>query len=144
MPSRLFILLAIFILAAAAAGAQPGHGVAVLVVAHPEVPADRVSAALLQRIYLGKTTRWEGDLSIRPVMLHDAEVHEAFVTGLLDRSPESFSVYWKRLVFTGKGRPPESFESGEALAAFVRATPGAIGYLGAGADTTGLKVLAVD
>ena len=116
----------------------------VVVVANREVPADTISSRLLQRIYLGKATRWDGGLQIRPVMQHDRELHAAFVTHLLERSEESFSVYWKRMVFTGKGRPPQVFADDAELAAYLRSTPGAIGYIAADADTTGLKVMPVD
>jgi ABC-type phosphate transport system substrate-binding protein len=141
---RLLPLLVILALAAPPVAAQAEVGARLLVVANREVPVDGISSGLLQRIYLGKATRWDGGLQIRPVMLHDPDVHEAFVTGLLDRSEESFSVYWKRMVFTGKGRPPRSFDAGEELAAYLRETPGAIGFLDAGADTAGLKVLSID
>jgi len=144
MPSRVLPLLLILALTAPPVGAQPPDAGSLLVVANPDVPVAAISAGLLQRIYLGKATRWSGDLPIHPVMLHDAQVHAAFVTELLDRSQESFSVYWKRMVFTGKGRPPESFEDAAQLAAYLRETPGAIGYLAAGADTTGLKVLRIE
>jgi len=113
-------------------------------VVHPDVPVDSISSGLLQRIYLGKATRWDGGLRIRPVMLHDHEVHEAFVNELLERSEESFSIYWKRMVFTGKGRPPRAFPSDEAMSEFLRETPGAIGFISVSADTTGLKIVTVD
>lgn len=140
MLRRLIPLLLILALAGDATGAA----VRLLVVANREVPVDTISPRLLQRVYLGKATRWDGGLQIRPVMQHDHDIHAAFVTELLERSEESFGVYWKRMVFTGKGRPPQAFASDEELAAFLRATPGAIGYIAADADTTGLKVLVVD
>jgi ABC-type phosphate transport system substrate-binding protein len=144
MLRRLIPLLLILALAGAMARAATGAAVCLLVVANRDVPVDTISPRLLQRVYLGKATRWDGGLQIRPVMQHDHEIHAAFVTELLERSEESFGVYWKRMVFTGKGRPPQAFVSDEELAAYLRATPGAIGYIAADADTTGLKVIAVD
>ena len=144
MLRRLIPLLVVLALAGSPLRGASGDALRVLVVANREVPADTISSRLLQRIYLGKATRWDGGLQIRPVMQHDHELHEAFVTDLLERSEESFGVYWKRMVFTGKGRPPQAFAGDAELAAYLRSTPGAIGYVAADADTTGLKVLPVD
>ncbi len=145
MPLRrpLLPLLALLALVAAACPA-PAAPPPVEVVAHPAVPADTLSHQQLRRIYLGKTTRWEDGRSIHPVLFHGEPTHGDFVREVLGRSPESFSVYWKRMVFTGKGRPPLAFERAAALADYVRQTPGAIGFLPAPADTAGLKLMILD
>ena len=145
MPVRsqpLALLTIVMVLVAACpAVAEPPP---VAVVAHPAVSADTLSHQQLRRIYLGKTTRWEDGRSIHPVLFQGEPVHDHFVREVLGRSPESFSVYWKRMVFTGKGRPPLAFERAEALADYVRETPGAIGFLPAPADTAGLKLMALE
>ena len=141
---RLVTPLLILALTAVAVEAETSGPDCLMVVVNAEVPVESITPGMLQRIYLGKTTRWEGGLAIRPVMLHDHEVHEAFVTDLLDRSEENFSVYWKRMVFTGKGRPPRAFNSDEELAAYLRETPGAIGFLSVEADATDLKIVTID
>lgn len=112
-----------------------------VLVAHPEVPVETISSRELRRIYLGKSTRWSGGQAIRPVMLESDAHYSAFVTEALEHSEENFAVYWKRMVFTGKGRPPRTFATADELAFYVRMTPGAIGYLPRGADLAGLKML---
>jgi ABC-type phosphate transport system substrate-binding protein len=144
MPTRPNLLLCLAILVAAAPVSSPRAAPPeVTLVAHADVPADTLSRRQVERIYLGKTTRWEGGLSVQPVLFQGEPTHETFVREMLGRSPESFSVYWKRMVFTGKGRPPQAFEDPEALRAHVRETPGAIGFLPAGADVADLKVIAL-
>jgi ABC-type phosphate transport system substrate-binding protein len=147
MPCRRLLLipmlLAVLVAAAPSARAVP-PAPPVWVVVHPDVPDEQVSRQHLKRIYLGKASRWEGGLSIHPVVFQGDPAHAWFVEEYLDRSPESFSVYWKRMVFTGKGRPPLAFDDPAALGDYVRSTPGAIGFLPAGADTTGLRVVALD
>ncbi len=142
--TRCLATILVLSLLAAGAAAQPGAASGLLVVANAEVPADTLSTQLLQRIFLGKTTSWGDGLTIQPVMLEDHAVHESFLTGVLDRSEESFSVYWKRMVFAGRGEPPLAFDTHGELADFLRSTPGAIGFLPAGADTVGLKIVTVD
>jgi ABC-type phosphate transport system substrate-binding protein len=115
-----------------------------VVVAHPDVPVDAISERELRRIYLGKSRRWSGGLTIRPVMLDRGEMLARFVDEALGRTEENFSVYWKRMIFTGKGRPPRTFGTAEELAFYVSMTPGAIGYLPADAARPGVKVIRVD
>jgi len=112
-----------------------------LVVANPSVPVDAIGTDELRRIFLGKRSRWEDGQPASPVMLADGPVHEQFVASVLGRTVEKFVTYWKQMVFTGKGIPPRTFATPAELAAFVRTEAGAVGYLPAGADTTGLKIL---
>ncbi len=144
MPMRPYLLLCVATLVAAVLVSAPRAAPPdVVLVAHAEVPADTLSRRQVARIYLGKTTRWEGGLSIQPALFQGEPAHETFVREVLGRSPESFSVYWKRMVFTGKGRPPQAFDDPADLGAYVRETPGAIGFLPAGAGTADLKVIAL-
>ncbi len=115
-----------------------------VVVTHPGVSVDSISSRELQRIFLGKSTRWPGGERVRPVLLDGAPVRATFVTELLGRTEENFTVYWKRMVFTGKGRPPRSFATAAELAFYVRATEGAIGFLPADAELVGLKVVPIE
>lgn len=140
MPSRIAVLLIVLLLTMAA-GASVADDL--VLVAHPDVPVDTISVRELQRIYLGKSTRWAGGERIKPVLLDAGSTLAMFIADYLDRTAENFSVYWKRMVFTGKGRPPRAFGDRAELAFYVRATPGAIGFLPATADRTGLKVVHV-
>ncbi|MBD3222130.1 hypothetical protein GF314_12915 [bacterium] len=115
----------------------------IVVVAHPDVPVDTISPQELRRIYLGKSTRWSGGLAIRPVMLAIDRPYRRFIVRALEHTEDGFEVYWKRMVFTGKGRPPRTFATPDELAFYVRMTPGAIGYLPREADRTDLKVVHV-
>lgn len=133
------ILLLLFLARPLLAVELPG----LVVVAHPDVPVDTISARELRRIYLGKSRRWSGGLTIRPVMLDRGEFLARFVDEALGRTEENFSVYWKRMIFTGKGRPPRMFETVDELAFYVSMTPGAIGYLPADAARPGVKVIRV-
>ena len=45
--------------------------------------------------------------------------------------------YWQQQIFAGKEVPPAAKPSDEEVLAYVRSTPGAIGYVSAGASTTG-------
>ena len=115
----------------------------ILIIANPDVPAEEIDVDDLERIYLGKRTRWQDDSTVVPAMLKSGDLHEAFVKTYLDRTPSRFVTYWRQVVFTGKGVPPRSFGNEDDLRDFVAHTPGAVGYLHGAGDTTGVKVLQV-
>ena len=124
--------------------AAPADDPAFVLVAHPGVPEDEVTEVTMRRIYLGKKTRWDGDLRITPVMRKGGDLHEAFVKKVLNRTVASFETYWKQAVFTGRGIPPRSFETEEELVFYVSQTPGALGYVSEDAPRPGVKILSLE
>jgi hypothetical protein len=114
-----------------------------VVVAHKAVPVDSVSAADLRDIALGNKKQWKNGDLITFVTLSSGPVHEEFLKIYAAKSPVQFSSYWKRELFSGKGKPPRHFESEAALVRFVAETAGALGYVADGTDTGAVKVLSV-
>ncbi len=101
----------------------------ILIIVNPGNIDQTLSATELQRIYLGKTTHWSDDSPIKAVMLKKGTIHEVFLEDFIGRTHHRFVSYWRQMVFTGKGIPPRSFATEAELAAFVAATPGAVGYI---------------
>lgn len=116
----------------------------VVIIGNPDLPDPALNAKDLQRIYMGKQTRWVNDEAIVPVMLKAGPVHVAFVEDYLGRSVHRFVTYWRQMVFTGKGIPPRGFADEQELIIFVAETPGAVGYISAETTITGVKILSVD
>ena len=116
----------------------------VVVVVNAAVAADAIERKDLQRIYLGKKTSWPDKTSIVPVMLKSGPVHAEFVEDVVGRSEHRFATYWRQMVFTGKGVPPRSFASEDEIVSYVKATPGAVGYVSPATDAAGVKILTVD
>ena len=115
-----------------------------VIIANPGLDDNSIEQKDLQRIYLGKQTRWEDNTSIVPVMLKSGPLQDEFIEGYLDRSIQRFATYWRQMVFTGKGVPPKSFASESDLVDFVARTPGSVGFASTGTNVSGVKVLAVD
>lgn len=115
----------------------------VLIIANPDVREGSMEENEIERIYLGKMTRWSDDSLIVPVMLKKGEIHEEFLDQYLDRTSHRFVSYWRQMVFTGKGIPPKSFTSEAELVAFVAATPGAVGYVSDSGAAPGIQILSI-
>ncbi len=103
------------------------------VIVHAANPATEISARTASEIFLGKITRWPAGASITPYDLTpDSAVRADFSREIHDRSTSSIRGYWQRLSFEGRGVPPEQRSPSGVIDA-VRATPGAIAYVGADA-----------
>jgi ABC-type phosphate transport system substrate-binding protein len=140
---RLRSLLVALALLAAARSPATEPAVALVVVAHPEVAVTELHRAQLSRYFLKRTTQWPDGSTLRPVEPVDPGLRRAFAEQVHQRSPADITAYWSALIFSGRELPPLEKASDADLVAWVRATPGAIGYVAAGADTTGVKILSV-
>ncbi len=124
--------VAAFILMATAHSAASADAT-VRVIVHPQVKGNQVPRAILASIFL-KQARFWGDGS--PVVPVDqsvrSDVRRVFSTRLLDKQLMDVQIYWQRKMTAGVV-PPQVKTSDDEVIAFVASTPGAIGYVSAGA-----------
>ena len=127
---RLAILL-LGVLAAAPAAAQQG-GYAIIV--NEANSVSTLSAEEVSKLFFKKTHRWASGLDVVPVDLPEsAPAREAFSAAVHGKAVSAVHAYWQQQIFSGRAVPPAEKPSDEQVVAFVRATPGAIGYVSAGA-----------
>ncbi len=106
---------------------------ALVVVGHPDLPADSLTRRQLRRIYLARERFWPGGLRVRPVNLPaGSDVRERFSRAALGRPSRDLGGYWTDLYFHGT-QPPAVLASERAVLLFVQRTPGAVGYVRAAA-----------
>lgn len=99
------------------------------VIANPEL-ASNIDSTFIQRAYLGKLKSFENGESVEPVDYDSkGDIKTAFTKTFLKKSPSQIKAYWAKLVFTGKGTPPNALSSSSDIKEFVASTPGAIAYL---------------
>jgi len=140
--SGLSLLIAILIVLSGPAAAQRTAGFQVVV--NAANPVSQLSRDELSSLFLKKSTRWEDGSAIHPVDLpNDSPIREVFSRQIHGRSVASIAAYWQQQIFSGRGVPPPEKNTEAEAAAFVRADPGAIGYLSAGAVPPGLKTVQV-
>jgi ABC-type phosphate transport system substrate-binding protein len=114
-----------------------------IVIANSDVLVWELDAGTAKTVFLGKKTKWGDGTSIIPVVLRRGPTHEAFLRKIVKRTPSQYSTFWKRAIFTGTGMPPKSFATEEEVVGFVRASPGAIGYVDSSTPHEGVKVLSI-
>lgn len=132
----LAVILPLLLLSAARANAGQ------IVIAHESVAADSLPVENLERVFLGKSTKLDGQ-RVGLVVLAGGATHDGFLTSYLKKSPKQFLSHWRKLCFTGQGTMPSTAGSESELVARVASTPGSIGYIDAGTPHDGVKVLAI-
>jgi ABC-type phosphate transport system substrate-binding protein len=80
-------------------------------------------------IFLGKVTRFPGGSAATPIDQEGRLIREQFYAMLVDQSPAQIKAYWSKIIFTGRGRPPQEVADSVEMKKMLAVNPGAIGYL---------------
>jgi ABC-type phosphate transport system substrate-binding protein len=113
----------------------------VVLVANKGVKISEITDADLRGIFMGTRTRFADGSHAVPVTLRGGPAHAVFLRNHLSEGPEEFRSQWRKVVFTGQGAMPKTFDSESALIEYVAATPGAIGYVSRISSQVGVKLL---
>jgi ABC-type phosphate transport system substrate-binding protein len=138
---KLPIILAVLLastLSAAARRDEPSFVVIVNTANIATLTRDEIANIFMKRI-----TRWN-DHAV-PILVVDAlpgsPVRGAFSRAVLHRDVGAMEAYWQQQIFSGRDVPPVQKETDADVVAFVRRNPGAIGYVSAGAQLDGVRVV---
>jgi ABC-type phosphate transport system substrate-binding protein len=141
--SKIRIALAVLALALGAERAAAQSYVVVVNAANPvaSIKKDRVNGLFLKRI-----TRWDDGTSVVPVNLdRTSATREAFSRAVHGKSVSAIESNWQQQIFAGREAPPAERHGDAEVLAFVRANPGAIGYVsanaGLGADVKAVPII---
>lgn len=112
----------------------------VLVIAHADTPV--LNEDVLQRIYLGKVVEIDGRPVIPVNLAKGNSLRRDFMARILAQDDDKYIAYWTVRRYIGKGSPPREFTTVEQQMEFIRATPGAVGYVDSNAEVMpGLKTI---
>ena len=129
-------LLLLIAIATAPLAAQQGY----VVIVNDANSVSSVNATDLSRMFMKKVNRWESGLDVVPVdQPESAAAREAFSAQVHGKSVSAVHAFWQQQIFSGRAVPPAEKASDEQVIAFVRSTPGAVGYVSAGASLSGVK-----
>lgn len=113
------------------------------VIVNPSNPASSISRDELSRICLKKTTKFPDGRSASPVDLPlNSSARAAFSNAVHGKPVSAVEAFWQQQIFSGKDLPPAQKSEAGAVD-FVRSNPNGIGYVSAGTDTQGAKVILV-
>jgi ABC-type phosphate transport system substrate-binding protein len=113
------------------------------VVVNEANPADSISKGELSRVFMKQSDTWTGGQPVMPVdQTATSSTRNGFSKVVFARNASAIKSHWQRQIFSGRGVPPPEKASDDEVLAFVRANPGAIGYVSSDIDIgPGVKVL---
>jgi ABC-type phosphate transport system substrate-binding protein len=114
-----------------------------IIIVNKTVTISSIDSETIQNIYLGRKNQWDNGSKIYPVMLDGGQTHENFITNVVKKTSGQFSAFWKKAIFTGQGKPPQTFASEAELVAYVAQTDNAIGYIDSSTPHNNVNVLTV-
>ncbi len=134
-------LLSLLLLAAAPPALAEGPGFQVVV--NASNPALSITRRELSDMFLKKLTHWPDGTTVEPVEPPEKSRTRAyFLSDVMGgKSALALKTFWQKRVFSGRDTPPVEKASDEEVVAFVKANPGAIGYVAPSAAVAGVKVL---
>lgn len=113
----------------------------VVVIVSADSPVESLSKDDVSDIFLAKKSSFPGGDTAVPVdqteNSADRDSFHELVTGMSGRQLKS---YWSRLVFSGKGEPPEEVENAE-IVSLIAGNPNRIGYVDSSRVTDSVKVV---
>lgn len=125
-------------------GMRPLGAQQFVVVVNNDAGVSEISAAELSKIFQKKVSKLPDGEAARPVdQEKNSAVREAFSKAVHGRSAQQIESYWQQQIFSGKDVPPDQKKTDAEVLSYVKSTPGAIGYVAAGASTAGVKVVKV-
>jgi len=102
-----------------------------------------LTAKEIKRIFLIKTKTYPNGLNATPVsQTEDADITSKFNEMVLKKSDHQLKAYWSKLIFTGKGNPPQEAADDAATKSLVASNPSMIGYIDDSAVDNSVKVIA--
>ncbi len=138
MKKSIGLVLLSFLLTASASAAD------FQLIANSSVPASGLTKSAAAAIFLKKTLKWEDGTAIVPVDQGEkSPVRESFTTFVHGKSVAAIKSFWQQQIFSGRDVPPTEQPSDAQVLALVRSTPGAVGYVSAKTQVSGVKVIDV-
>lgn len=138
---NLLLILVIFLVATATEATAQSFKVIV----NEANATETISSNELSDIFLKKKKKWDDGTSIEPVDLSTrSEVREEFSQQIHGRGIGAIRNYWQQAAFSGQGTAPLERSSDAEVVEYVKANPGAVGYISDEADDSGLKVVSIN
>jgi ABC-type phosphate transport system substrate-binding protein len=115
------------------------------VVVNASAAVTELPAATVSKLFLKQERKFPSGSAVVPVDLGKASpVRGAFTRVVHTRAVGAVEQYWQQQLFSGRDTPPETKATDDDVLAFVKSTPGAIGYVSASATIpSGVSVITV-
>lgn len=114
----------------------------VVVIVHPD-NTSTFDEKTIKKIFLGKTKAFNnGRVAILLSPKSESPARHSFNKLALGKTEGQVNAYWSKMMFTGKGVPPQEMGSANEIISAVAANRDAISFIDASAATGAVKIVA--
>jgi ABC-type phosphate transport system substrate-binding protein len=114
------------------------------VIINPSNSTESLTRDQLRKIFLKKMVKWDSGAPVVPVdQVASSPVRAVFTRIVHDKPVSAIASYWQQQIFAGREVPPTEKTGDAAVIAFVKANPGAIGYVTGGTPAAGVRILTI-
>jgi ABC-type phosphate transport system substrate-binding protein len=114
------------------------------IITHPSYQGGELTAVHIKKLFMGKSKFFpNGDKSEAIDQKVGSAARAVFVSSILETNEAKLSRHWSKLIFSGKGKPPNVLDGDEAIKRWVGRNPAGIGYVDASQVDESVKVLLI-
>ncbi len=124
--------------------AKPAAAADVVVVVSAQNPLTTLTKNQVTNIFLGKSKRFPKGAKAKPIDMPEGNlVRDAFYSSVIGKSPAQIKAHWSKLIFTGRGHPPQQAMDDAELKKLIANDLAAIAYIEKHKIDDTIKVLTV-
>ncbi|MBC7750647.1 MAG: phosphate ABC transporter substrate-binding protein [Candidatus Saccharibacteria bacterium] len=113
-----------------------------VVVSSIQNPLSSLTIKQVAHIFLGQARAFPNGDKATPInQTENSVIYNEFYTTMTGKEATLLKVYWSRMIFTGKGRPPLEVQNDEMVKKLLINDASAIGYINKSAIDHNIKVL---
>ena len=117
----------------------------VVVVVATSSPVKTLARNQVADLFLGKTSRFPGGgLAIPIDLTEDSATRDEFYTTFTGKSASQLKAHWSKIIFTGRGQPPQAVSSSAEVKKRIAENPDTIGYIDAREVDGSVRALPLD
>lgn len=104
----------------------------VVVVVATSSPVKTLARNQVADIFLGKASRFPGGGQAIPIdQTEDSPTRDEFYTTFTGKSASQLKAHWSKIIFTGRGQPPQAVSNSAEVKKRIAENPDTIGYIDA-------------
>ena len=111
----------------------------VVVIVHPSNSVD-FDQSSISKLFLGKAKKFNDGNQAVPINQEESSAARvSFNSAVLSKSGSQLKAYWSKLIFTGKGSPPQEVSNDAEVIDLISKNPSMIGYVDSASLTDAVK-----
>jgi ABC-type phosphate transport system substrate-binding protein len=102
----------------------------IAIITHPDTRVAGVTLDELEKIYLGKKSRFSNGIKAEPIdQVEGRDLRKRFYKAVTEMDERAVKRYWSQRMFTGKGKPPEAMDDDQDVMKYISDNPNSLGYV---------------